>query len=69
MDSEIIDFHTHILPGIDDGSRDADTSCRMLEMAVEQGVDMIVATPHFYASRDRVEHFLEKRARAEALLR
>ncbi len=68
MDTKIIDFHTHILPGIDDGSRDVDTSCRMLEMAVEQGVDVIVATPHFYASRDRVEHFLEKRERAEAVL-
>lgn len=60
----IIDFHTHILPGIDDGSRNIDISVNMLEMSAQQGVGMIVATPHFYASRDRIEHFLEKRERA-----
>ena len=68
MGTKIIDFHTHILPGIDDGSRDIDTSCRMLEMAAEQGVELIVATPHFYASRDRIEHFLEKREHARNIL-
>lgn len=68
MVGRIIDFHTHILPGIDDGSRDIDTSSKMLEMAVEQGVEIIVATPHFYASRDRIEHFMEKRERAKDAL-
>lgn len=68
-DAKIIDFHMHILPGIDDGSRDIETSRRMLELSAEQGVEMIVATPHFYASRDRIEHFLEKRKRAEEEIR
>ncbi len=68
MEMRVIDFHSHILPGIDDGSRNIDTSCGMLEMAVEQGVEMMLATPHFYASRDRIEHFLEKRERAESAL-
>lgn len=68
MTSRIIDFHSHILPGIDDGSRDVETSCRLLELSTGQGVEIIVATPHFYASRDRVDHFLEKRARARELL-
>lgn len=68
MGGKVIDFHTHILPGIDDGSRNIDTSCRMLEMAVEQGVEIIIATPHFYASRDRIEHFMEKRECAKAAL-
>lgn len=68
MTTKIIDFHMHILPGIDDGSRNIDTSCSMLETAAEQGVEIIVATPHFYASRDRMEHFLEKRERARETL-
>ena len=68
MGSRIIDFHTHILPGIDDGSRDIETTRRMFEKSAEQGVEVIVATPHFYASRDRVDHFLEKRSRARELV-
>ncbi len=44
-----IDFHTHILPGIDDGSRNVEMSLRMLAAQREQQVDEIVATPHFYA--------------------
>lgn len=44
--SEIIDIHSHILPGIDDGSRDWDMSLHMLEIAVQEGITTIVATPH-----------------------
>ena len=43
----MIDIHTHILPGIDDGARDWDESRRMLEMAYSQGIRHIVATPHY----------------------
>lgn len=65
----IIDFHAHILPGIDDGARDVETSLEMLRRSREQGVDTIVATSHFYASRDRVERFIEKRSGAFEALR
>jgi protein-tyrosine phosphatase len=44
----MIDFHTHILPGIDDGARDVSTSVRMTEMMIEQHVDVVTATPHYY---------------------
>ena len=54
----LIDFHTHILPGIDDGSRNVEMSLRMLAAQREQQVDEIVATPHFYAQKDSVEEFL-----------
>ena len=54
----VIDFHSHILPGIDDGSKDIETSVGMLELSRGQGVDAIVATPHFYAWRDRLDSFL-----------
>ena len=42
----MIDFHTHILPGIDDGAKDVSVSAAMLEMEKEQGVNEIVLTPH-----------------------
>lgn len=57
----VIDFHSHILPGIDDGSRDVQTSIEMLTISKAQGVDFIVATPHFYAMRNTVERFLRMR--------
>lgn len=60
----VIDFHSHILPGIDDGSKSADMSAEMLHMAGSQGVDVMIATPHFYASRQSVDTFLERRNRA-----
>ena len=39
----MIDFHSHILPGIDDGSKSADMSLQMLAMLREQGVDTVCA--------------------------
>lgn len=65
----IVDFHSHILPGIDDGSADVEESLRMLRRSAEQGITHMVATPHFYPRYDSPERFLKKRAGAEALLR
>lgn len=58
----IIDFHSHILPGIDDGAKNVDESVRLLDMMADDGVDIVVATPHFYCSRQSIHGFLEKRA-------
>ncbi|EDS78543.1 tyrosine-protein phosphatase YwqE [Clostridium botulinum C str. Eklund] len=44
----MIDIHCHILPGIDDGSKDIDVSLEMLRIAEEDGINKIIATPHFY---------------------
>lgn len=42
----MIDIHTHILPDVDDGSKDLETSILMIEREIEQGVTDIVLTPH-----------------------
>ncbi len=42
----MIDIHTHILPGIDDGSETMEDSLAMAEMALRCGVDTLVVTPH-----------------------
>lgn len=42
----MIDIHSHILPGLDDGSQDMDKSIAMAEVAVESGVTAMIATPH-----------------------
>ena len=60
----IIDMHCHILPGVDDGARDVETSLAMLKASRAQGVQYMVATPHFYATRDRVDTFLDRRREA-----
>lgn len=44
---KIIDVHAHILPGVDDGARSMEQSCRMLQMAVRQGITAVIATPHY----------------------
>ena len=46
----IIDFHSHFLPGIDDGSKDTEMSLSMLSQMRASGVDAVIATSHFYAS-------------------
>ncbi len=58
------DFHTHILPGIDDGSASLEESIELLKMEAEQGITRVVATPHFYAQHDSPENFLERRNEA-----
>ena len=58
------DFHSHILPGIDDGSKDVQMSEQMLKLEAESGITTIVATPHFYLSEQGVEKFAAKREAA-----
>lgn len=62
--ASVIDFHTHILPGIDDGSKTSEESVAMLRMEAQQGIEHVVLTPHFYAEKESLPHFLERRSRA-----
>lgn len=65
MSGNITDYHCHILPGIDDGSDSVETSLSMVKMMKEQGVKKIIATPHFYAHREKnTESYLNKRQKA-----
>ncbi|MBQ8921263.1 MAG: capsular polysaccharide biosynthesis protein [Oscillospiraceae bacterium] len=64
------EYHCHILPGIDDGAENAEMSRSMVQMMQEQGIDRIIATPHFYAHREKsVAAFLEKRQAAYEQIR
>ena len=60
----MIDTHTHILPGVDDGAKDLQISLQMLRQSKEQGVEAVVLTPHFYPTRETVDSFLSRRAEA-----
>jgi protein-tyrosine phosphatase len=43
----LIDLHSHIIYGIDDGAKDFDTAIAMGAQAVEMGIKHIIATPHY----------------------
>lgn len=63
-----VDVHSHILPGIDDGSRNGEQSLTMLAEEAKQGITHVVATPHFYPRYSTPERFLSKRAAAARVL-
>ena len=44
----MIDLHSHILPGIDDGARSLDIALQMAQQAVTCGVSHMVCTPHIH---------------------
>lgn len=57
-----IDFHSHILPAADHGSDGLETSLRQVALAKEFGIDLMIATPHFYPRYDSVGEFLDRRS-------
>lgn len=65
----IADFHSHILPKIDDGSASLEESISLLKIEASQGIRQIVATPHFYPQHDNPEKFFSRREQAELVLR
>lgn len=54
----MIDIHSHILPGVDDGSKDMEMSINMLRFAEKKGTKTMVATPHYI--RGRYENTYDK---------
>ena len=57
----MIDFHSHILPGVDDGPETVEQSLAMLRSSFLQGVNAVVSTSHFYANEEYPEDFLKRR--------
>ena len=47
MVTKMIDFHSHILPGVDDGFKSMEDSLEELKIASEEGITDIVLTPHY----------------------
>ena len=60
----MIDFHSHILPQVDDGSSSIEESLSMLSWSFQQGVDLVVSTSHFYAFEEYPSSFLQRRNQA-----
>lgn len=68
MIGNLVDVHSHILPGIDDGSPDVETSLKMIEALQSQGARAIVLTPHYYSDSISYEDFVARRDNALHLL-
>ena len=65
----MIDFHSHILPKVDDGSQSMEESLEMLRRSGRQGIDTVFLTSHFYAYEDNLDSFLKRRNSAYAALK
>lgn len=50
-----VDIHSHILHGVDDGSKSLEDSVLMLKQAYEEGVRIMYATPHFGSGKERYD--------------
>ncbi len=64
----MIDFHSHILPRIDDGSKSVDETLKMLGIMSAYGVKTVAATPHFDVEEQTADEFLQKRNAAYDLV-
>lgn len=60
----MIDFHSHLLPQMDDGADSVAMSLAMLRRSFLQGVDLMVASSHFYADEEYPQDFLRRRNRS-----
>jgi len=47
----MIDIHSHLIPGIDDGARDKDESLSLFKIAEKDGIKRMVMTPHIHFGR------------------
>lgn len=54
----MIDIHSHILPKVDDGSKDLEESIEMAKIYLENGINKVIATPHYIEGWDNT--FKEK---------
>lgn len=59
-----VDFHSHVLPFMDDGAKDVETSRKMLSLHAEQGVKRVAATSHFDFRKESAADFLSRRSKS-----
>lgn len=59
--ANLVETHCHILPGIDDGAPDVETSVKMVRRLKEQGAKAIILTPHYYSDSISYGNFIENR--------
>ena len=64
----LIEMHCHILPGVDDGSKNTETSVKMLRRLALQGAETVVLTPHYYSDSISLADFTARRNAAFANL-
>ena len=57
----MIDFHSHFLPRMDDGSSNLGESVQMLKQSYKCGVDTIVSTSHYYSEYESINEFIKRR--------
>lgn len=60
----MIDFHTHILPAVDDGAANRDEALALIEALRREGIKTAVCTPHFDPSRISLQDFAAQRSKA-----
>ena len=64
----MIDLHTHILQGMDDGAKNLEESIKLLRMEIDSGVHTVALTPHCRPNAATIKDFLKKRKAAYRLL-
>ena len=52
---QFIDIHSHILPGVDDGSSSMEETMEMLRIAGNEGITTMIATPHYAAGSKNMD--------------
>jgi len=64
----MVDFHSHILPDMDDGSKSFGESIQMLRLSFDMGIDIMISTSHYYANDETISSFLSRRNEKQQIL-
>lgn len=56
----IFDIHTHVIPHVDDGAQSVEEAIEILKLLKQQGVQKVIATPHFYAAKSSIDLYLDR---------
>ena len=59
--NNLVETHCHILPKVDDGAHDTETSLKMINRLKRQGAKAIILTPHYYSDSISYDDFIRRR--------